>query len=310
MRRENGVSLAGLLVIGGVVGLLALASVAAAAISGLLSAKRRAQQTICMGNLSCIGKAVSLYKNEYDDRWPWIDNPKGWDVSTRAFFDVPTGDKDLRREDPYKDPNAIMKPRSITSLVFLLVREQSPAFFVCPSDREASVDTDIKWDHDRDKETDDVYHWDFSSHRNVSYSWQSPMVRRGKLVQGISDAEPGAVVAADKTPLYDDPNWAPDAIAADTAEPVLRRSISANHRADGAVPSLTVAMYVVKKDRPDVGMNNDNIYTASGDAKGGSQGATSLKLTDHLSPRDSFLVGPVRARPQPAATQPATSKAQ
>ena len=43
------------------------------------------------------------------------------------------------------------------------------------------------------------------------------------------------------------------------------------------------------------GIEKDMIYTASGDPAGGSAKATSVSIDDHLSTRDTFLIGPVGA---------------
>ena len=52
-------------------------------------------------------------------------------------------------------------------------------------------------------------------------------------------------------------------------------------------------MNVHKSDRPDIGVNNDMIFTASGKQKRGSRSATSISIADHKSTRDTFLIGPV-----------------
>ena len=182
--------------------------------------------------------------------------------------------------------------------MFLLVRDgQNVGLFTCPSDGIATVDQNIKWDHDQNEETEDEYYWDFSSHTQVSYSWQAPVIKNNYRVNGISDAENQAIVMADKTPYYDDDQWKMDDLSRVTTADIIRRNMSQNHDGGRRIIALQVGMNVIKSDRPDCGANKDHIYTSSGERKRGSRKSGQHKnLTDHYSVRDTFLIGPAGQR--------------
>jgi len=283
MRRSEGISLAGLIAIIVVV-LVVVAGVAALGYRFYLRARERSNRATCMAHLSSLGKAIALYKNQWDNKWPWIENVRS-DMTA-----VATGTN--RQKDPYDDPKDPGE-RSITSLMFLLLHDGQPReLFICPSDSDAVLEPAIRYYSEDDEE--EVYCWDFSSHRNVSYSWQAPVWRSEKWRSGIIDDDPDVVIVADKTPLYDDPGWQPDDVSTASDSSVLQRNMSQNHGGQ-VIHALRVAMNVTRTERPDVGgRRQDNIYTASNDRRRGSRRATSLKAAEHLSPLDSFLVGPVR----------------
>jgi hypothetical protein len=278
MMRRDGLSLAGLLIIIGVVVVLFFAVVGITLYFVLIRARERSNQQICMSNLSSIGKACMLYRNVWHNRWPWIHNVRsGW-------ADAATGTH--RERDPYDDPNAAGQ-RSITSLMYLLVRQElAPAkLFVCPSD-EAVPDPNPSYRSGADESF-----WDFPSDRNVSYSWQAPVFYKGQYRQGLSDDDPDVVMVADKTPACDDPDWTPDDVSALSDPAAVRRNMSRNHRGR-VVNALMVGGNVVQERRPDFGTDRDNIYTASGHRRRGSRTGTSLDVEQHLATRDSFLIGP------------------
>ena len=74
-------------------------------------------RAVCMGNLKAIGSALTLYKGMNNNEWPWIsDRITGWDRNVVGLN---------RGLDPNADPNNPGE-RSITALMFLLVRENQP----------------------------------------------------------------------------------------------------------------------------------------------------------------------------------------
>ncbi len=245
---------------------------------------------ICMSSLNSISKAIIIYKGENDGEWPWLyDTITEWDkTAVGTNRDVsPFGEKD--------DPNN-PKHRSVTSLMFMLVRmNQSPGMFRCPSDRNSEVDLETKADANDGDILEGEYYWDFSTPQNVSYSYQAPRyVNSTTYANGVNKNETEVVVLADMTPAATNPGWKP----ADVTElhgAALETQVSPNHNGK-EVNVLRVGGDVQSHKRPDVGVDKDNIYTASGAPSAGSRSATSLDIRKHLSARDTFLIGPVAGK--------------
>jgi len=286
MQGNGKLTLPGLLVIVGVVGILVIVLVPT-----LVTSPRATNRTICMSNLSSINKALIIYRGENNGAWPWIANV------TSDWSDVPVATD--RNRDPFKDPNAPGE-RSITSLMFLLVRmNQSPGMFRCPSDKTSMVDLAPKAGTDDGDVLEGEYYWDFANRRNVSFSWQGPIWKAGRFAQGIDSAEPEAIIVADMSPKAVVPGWTAADVSKLSGRAVANQN-SPNHKGKQN-NVLRVAGYVQPQKRPDVGVDKDNIYTASGDPNAGSRAATSLDIRKHLSPRDTFLIGPVGGKPRPSA---------
>jgi len=249
-------------------------------------------RTVCMSNLASIGKALVLYRADNDNAWPWIANVTG------DWSRVPTGTN--RGVDPAADPNDA-GPRSITALMFLLVRDGQPVkLFVCPSTDDVK-DNNIVDDANTPDDEEPPYFWDFSSHRNVSYSWQAPILdANGPYAQGLSDAANDSAVIADQTPAVGPERWDNTAWDPKLEGAAVEPHVSPNHQGV-RLNLLYVGMNVSHSNRPDVGEGQDMIYTASGRAEGGSRSATSVDLADHRSRRDSFLIGPVPSAAGPPA---------
>jgi hypothetical protein len=238
-----------------------------------------------MSNLRSIENALALYRSENNGTWPWIG-----EVTSDPSV-VTTGTN--RNRSPLKDPNAPCD-RSITSLMFLLVRMgQPPGMFRCPSDKHSVRDPNVKADANDGDVRKGEYYWDFSKPENLSYSWQAPIWKDGRFRQVIHKDDTETVVAGDMTPRYGgDEKWTPRAIDGHSTQAQIEKQLSQNHK-DKQVNILRVPGNVEAVKRPDVGIDNDNIYTASGNLNAGSQGATSLDIRKHLSTRDTFLIGPV-----------------
>jgi hypothetical protein len=227
-----------------------------------------------------------LYMSASSRDYPWLrDTMTAWDttpVGTNRNIN-PSGTKD--------DPNN-PKPRSITALMFMLVRQdQPPGMFRCPSDKHSVVDRNVKADANDGDVRKGEYYLDFSGPENVSYSWQAPIWKDGRFLQGIDGSKTETVVIADMTPAATNPQWKP-ADVTQLAGSAIEAQNSPNHK--GKFNNiLRVAGNIQGAKRPDVGIDNDNIFTASGAPYAGSRGATSLDIRKHLSPRDTFLIGPV-----------------
>jgi type II secretory pathway pseudopilin PulG len=235
----------------------------------------------CKSNIMAIGKALQIYTNGNSDPFPWFVTDNRWDAATG----------ENRAAEPSDKTNC-----NVSALLFALVRcGQSPGIFVCPSTADV-----------RDPNTKDQsgkYFWDFSPYRaggaeHVSYSYQAPQVDPdGNYDSGVTPfSNPKLIILADRTPAYDGKNatfnWAsPGGADAKTG-------MSQNHTGGEMINVLFADMHVEDREgRADVGINNDNIYSAAGLGAGGNalgtnQGPGTLKLSDHRSPRDSFLLGP------------------
>jgi hypothetical protein len=282
MGRSQGMTRGELLVVVGVLLLLVLV-LAAILIPTRGTGSVLIDRTVCMSNLASMGKAITLYMGSNDNRCPWIPNV------TSDWSAVPTGTN--RAKNPFAAQDH-PGDRAITSLMFLLVRENQPAkLFVCPSTDDRK-DDNIRDDANAREDEEPEYFWDFSHSWNVSYSWQAPVWNGSACVSGLSGEWPDAVVMADQTPAVAGPPWDNTAWDPHLKGEQVRPHMSQNHSRKH-VNVLCLGMDVFRAERPDIGDDNDMIYTASGKADGGSASATSLKLIDHLSARDTFLIGPV-----------------
>jgi len=287
MRNRNNLTLRDLVVVASLCGILAIfAFVSATASGGWFSGSRRA---VCMSNLSSINKGLILYRAANDDKYPWLgEKITGWDetkVGTNRNVD-PFG----KREDP-NNP----KPRSVTALMFMMVRAgQAAGIFRCPEDANARVDDATKADDDDRDVKEGEYYWDFSKPQNVSYSYQAPRYVNDKtFAQGLDSSETEVVVVADMTPRYGGKKkWTPVALTDETPMADVQKQNSHNH--GGEVTNvLYVAGNVKSQKRPDVGVSKDNIFTAFGEDFKDRRSSTSTKLSDHKKIKDTFLIGPV-----------------
>jgi hypothetical protein len=242
-----------------------------------------------MSNLRHINEALGLYKSANDGAFPWLhDRITAWDttkVGTNRNVD-PNGTHD--------DPNN-PKPRSITSLMFMLVRMNQPAgMFRCPSDKSSVVDRNVKADANDGDVAEGEYYWDFSTPENVSYSYQAPRyVNAQTYANGVENSLMELIVYADMTPKYQgDEKWIPIPITDQTSQAEIEKQLSYNHKGR-QINILRVAGNVEARKRPDVGDSQDQIYTTYGMDFKTRRRATSTTLTDHKKTRDTFLIGPV-----------------
>ena len=165
----------------------------------------RNQHATCMNNLKGMGTALALYAQSNDNTYPMLPGC-GWDTVADGTNYPSTTGSPFTTAKPDGDWS---KPRSVTSLIFILIRNgEAPKLFICPSDGNAKAD-----DYTTNTADNGAYNWDFSSGltnggiygsvRNVSYSYQCPITRGTgeKDLNGIpTDPDASMVVAADRTP--------------------------------------------------------------------------------------------------------------
>jgi hypothetical protein len=192
--------------------------------------------------------------------------------------------------------------------MFMMVRDnQPPQLFICPSTTDQKDDS-IKDIGNAKGDEEPEYFWDFSHDYNVSYSWQAPIKGKdGKYHQGLSDNDNDTVVMGDKSPRWGPQPWNNAAWDPALTGAAVRPHMSQNHSKGEVANVLYVGINVNKADRPDIGRDDvgmgggpggppgtrDMIYTAGGTIKSGSAKATSVSISDHLTTRDTFLIGPV-----------------
>jgi prepilin-type N-terminal cleavage/methylation domain-containing protein len=277
--RRSGFTLIELLVVISIIALLV-----AILVPGLAKARELARRASCASNHASVGKAMGIYGSSYKDQWPWVTAASDWSAATGQNRATAPGTG---------------TSYNVTTLLFLLVRDgQAPGLFVCPSAAGDVADPNVR--------AGGSYAWDFSPYRldnmeHVSYSYLAPRKDGAAFVSGIGpNSEAGLVILADRTPAY-----APTSINGtprradfpwdNPGTQDLRLGMSANH-SDGEYTNLLYGdLHVGNSNRGDVGINSDNIYTAaSSSAAETQQGGGSVKVSDHLSARDSMLLGPTR----------------
>jgi len=288
MRRTRGFTLIELLVVIAIIALLV-----SILLPSLNRARELAKRAICGSNLHGVGQAFALYQSENQDKWPWL-KVTDYNQETGTLYHTAPGTND--------------GARGITALLFMLVREgQGTSLFCCPSDGNASKEEEVKHDEGGDQ----VYNWDFGpteasgerpGHKKCSYSFQAPLYKGGSMSgNGVSGrSRGGLIIMADKTPQYEVTNGAsvqPQAWNDSMTEQQIREGMSKNHSNGEVINTLFADSHVAKWKRADVGIEQDNIYGASG-IDGPSRGA-SFDWSKHIDEDDTFLVGPTSPDTKP-----------
>ena len=278
MRKKHGFTLIELLVVIAIIALLV-----SILLPSLNRAKEMAKRASCSANLNGLGKSLILYMTENKGIYPWIPN-------SNIRGSVPTGEN--RTQPPVAGSNL---SRNFIAPAFLLVRSGGvPAkAFICPSTEDV-VDDDVRYDDGGQQ----MYAWDFNDAKNVSYSYACSIeTGSGNFESGVSASSPSSLAVmsdrgpyassdagGDSTPVAE---WDP-ALTGDN----LQKHVSQNHQAGEYMNILFAGGHVSGENRPDVGVNNDQIFTAYADTVDNAQTATALTRQDHHKEDDSFLVGP------------------
>ena len=243
-----------------------------------------AMRMTCLKNLSHIGRAMLVYTNDYDGKFPraggrnsvWSNNIPQW-VGDNRFTAYGLG----------ADGSGGMA--TITSSFYLLVKyaEVMPKFFVCPGDVGTSEFKHVD-DGAGDRELFDL--WDFglvpSSH--CSYAYHMPY----GLYALTTSSELGMAVAADRNPWIDSPAAEAKDIRLfnpDAGKKYINIGNSIAHGEEGQ-NVLFVDGHVSFEESPACGIHDDNIYTYwdGGDIR---RGGMPMPLASEPADRlDSFLV--------------------
>ncbi|MCP4612001.1 MAG: DUF4190 domain-containing protein [Planctomycetes bacterium] len=256
-----------------------------------------AYRMVCGTNLSGLGKAMLIYSNDYDDKYPraggvdsvWSYRISNWKAKNR-FGAYGLGS------------DGMGGTATITSSFYLLVKyvEVTPKSFVC------NKDSGTKEFNPRDyhaRKQDIIHFWDFGpdASEHCSYAYHMPY---GLYALTLS-SEPGMAVAADRNP------WMASPGAEGKSSSLLARynplggkekvnvGNAIAHQEDGQ-NVLYVDSHVAFEKQPFCAINDDNIYTywdGSDIRRGGYPRANASEPMDRL---DSFLVndgeGPPRFR--------------
>ncbi|MDY7009202.1 MAG: type II secretion system protein [Planctomycetota bacterium] len=291
MKRTKGFTLVELLVVVAIIALLV-----SILLPTLGRAKEMARQALCAANLNGVGKGLVLYASANDDSAPWI--------RSITWSSVKTGTNAKSLTTP-----ALVSP---TALMFLVVRSGQPAdIFRCPSDGNASKMQTVRFTESNET----YYYWDFydaevddpsngaANSTKISYSFQAPISSGGMDYKAgyTTSSKGGLAIMADKTPEFDktdDDDDSPTALidwSSSLSDKNRKRGMSQNHLSGDAINVLYADYHVsASESRADVGIDDDNIYSASGESDEGTQGEGSIDLADHLSTVDSFLIGPIK----------------
>jgi len=215
----------------------------------------------CGTNLSQIGKAMMIYANDYEDRFPtaggrgtvWGPGLSDWKAGRRA-------------EAFGLDPNGAGGQATISSSLFLLVKygEVSPDVFVCRGDRRVKELKPGKYGVSADRLTD---LWDFGPNpaRHCSYAYHLPYGAYALTAY----SHPGLAVAADRNPWMASPGFKvtefslfkPDVAPFDgTAEEAQQGNALAHGREGQNV--LYMDSHVEFNKRASSGLDDDNVYTS------------------------------------------------
>ncbi|MFP4355938.1 MAG: type II secretion system protein [Phycisphaerae bacterium] len=253
----------------------------------LSKARHFAKSTTCKANLKGTGSnGMAMYFAE-EGTLPFIQYK-----NVNSISSTPTGTNAKSGSTP---PTI----GSVTTYLFLLVRTKycEPKMFSCPGDENAEVMTDKTYGSGQ-------MYWDFyredlgteESWKLCSYSVQTPFTTWGgvrpRLTGFTAFSHPDLVVLADKTPKVEggfgwggwNENTDPDD---------YWKYISRNHKGAGSFNYFSMNNAVRDSETPDVGINRDNVYSAS-DGKPYSRYKGKDGVGQHKHETDSYLIGPTK----------------
>jgi prepilin-type processing-associated H-X9-DG protein len=220
----------------------------------LSSSRDQEYRMTCKKNLSTIGKAMQVYANDYEDKFPhaggktsmWYDKIPDWRGSNRykAFGIASDGSGGYA---------------TISSSLYLLVKyaEVSPKTFVCPGDSGVTAFNPVEEGLGDLKLTQ---LWDFGPYasNHYSFAYHKPF---GQYVLTIS-SNPDMAVLADKNPWLSpvNPEPYPGSFDPDGDREAIKAGNSFSHDNEGQ-NVLFVDGHVGFETQSFCGVDKDNIYT-------------------------------------------------
>lgn len=212
-------------------------------------------QMSCERNLAALGRAMQLYCNDYEGRYPRIGGPdtiwaryiKDWDANdiSDAYARMPDDSVDYA---------------SISSCLYLLVKyyKVEPESFICSGDSGVKVFDPADYEVvDRKLST----LWDFGKEPelHVSYSYHTPFNEYALTTA----SDPGMAVLADRNPWItsktaEQKRW--NSFNPYTHREGMKKGNSISHNEEGQNVLFNDG-HVDFEEEPFCGVNNDNIYT-------------------------------------------------
>jgi prepilin-type processing-associated H-X9-DG protein len=283
MKKEVSLSL-----ISFVVGVLTTVFIILVAIPALYSLRNVGSYNVCGTNLKGLGTAMIVYANDYDDNYPQLSGKGAWSKGLGFPYYLEKPDFNDTQSDT---------SRNITSSWYLLVKyaDVSPKPFVCPYSPQSEFDGSNPYG----KYLVELWDFGFDPYQHVSYAYHNPY---GKFPpDGTRSA--AFAVAADMSPWFNHGSfvlsgkqnqWSQIITASD--ESTLKLGNGQFH--DGMGQNVLFADgHTSFEKQPNVGVNNDNIYTfwstedhpTEQDIQGGTAPTGRSPENDAKSEEDSFL---------------------
>ena len=233
---------------------------------------------VCGTNLMGLGKAMLIYANDYEDKFPRAAGSNGiW--KNQINYDAPS------RYEAYGNDNfGAGGGATISASLYLLVKyaEVLPKSFICKGDKGVS-------EYKPPKDTDLITLWDFGPEpwKHNSYAYHMPY---GSYPLGTT-SEPGMAVAADRNPWIPSAGWKAKKFLEfnpDGDKSITKNGNTPCHQDEGQ-NVLYLDSHVNFESVSTCGVNDDNIYTSwnGTDIRKGTQPIFGIEPQDR---KDTLLV--------------------